>query len=230
MKKSSLPLFFSGVLTALFLSIGVQAAPAPDQVLMHVQKAAGDGKLFSHGSGVYLGGGLVLTAAHVIAVDPGHPEVKVMGREGVVLDAKVVFDGTRIEPDLDVALIKIDPAGLPPARRDQEPVNVCPSNPGLNKQVLVAAQEKVTPATTLGQPMERHNNSVNQTQGWTNLLTTGFHHGASGGGVFDPSSDCLEGIVSLELTSPDGRIDLTSFIPATRISPFLNQYFWQMGQ
>jgi len=197
---------------------------------MHVQKDSGDGKLFSHGSGVYLGGGLVLTAAHVITVNPGHPEVKLMGQEHMIMDAKVVLDGSRIEPDLDLALIKIDAAALPPARRDQEAVTVCASNAGLNQPVLVAAQEKVSPATTFPQPMERRNEKVVETNGWTNLLTTGFHHGASGGGVFDPARGCLAGIVFLELSSADQKIDLTAFIPASRITPFLNQYLWQMGQ
>jgi len=225
MKKT--PLFI--LLLALALPAQAAQPPSPEQAMMHVQKDAGDGTQFSHGSGVYLGGGLVLTAAHVVTVNPGHPEVKVMGREHQIIDAEVVFDGTRLEPDLDLALIRIDPSRLPVSRLAQEAVPVCPSNPLPSRPVTVAAEDRISQSSTFPQAMERRNNGADQTSGWTNILSTGYHHGASGGGVYDPASGCLEGIISLELGNAAQNIDLTVFIPASRITPFLNQYFRQTG-
>src|SRR5262245_49956631 len=62
------------------------------------------------GYGVYLGGGTVLTAAHVIGNWPAltHPRVRVAGLE---LPATIVKQGTL--EDTDLALLSIDETQLP---------------------------------------------------------------------------------------------------------------------
>lgn len=201
------------------------AEPLPQEIGVVLQKPTGDGVTFSTGSGVYLGAGLVLTADHVVHVDPAHPGVKVLLPERALISGDVVMEGTDYSPDLDIALIRLDMNALTPSRRDETPTLVCPANPGLNIPMTVAAQGKISSAMTIPQPMERLNNAAHATQGWTNILSTGYPHGASGGGVFDPVRNCLEGIISLELSDPSRGIDLTSFIPASRIAPFLDAYY-----
>jgi S1-C subfamily serine protease len=202
----------------------VPTGPGAEETMVHVQKPAGDGVNFSHGSGVYLGDGLILTAAHVVEMDSTHPQVKILFYEQVIVPGEVVLNGRIFAPDLDLALIRIEPKDLTPRRRDETPTAICSTNPGTDSPMLVAAEGKVTTAKTIPTALERRDTASNNTNGWTNILSTGYHHGASGGGVFDPEMNCLEGVISLELSDPSRGIDLTSFVPASRIGPFLDYY------
>jgi hypothetical protein len=100
----------------------------------------------------------------------------------------------------------------------------CAANPGPSQPVAVAAMGTVSDAVTIPSPIT----SDLQTGTWTNLLSTGYHQGSSGGGVFDPKQGCLWGILAFEPSGPskpDGRfLDLTAFVPATKIAPFLEAY------
>ena len=195
-------------------------APSPTETGVLVEKPAGDGKLFSHGSGIFLGDSLVLTAAHVVAVDPRSRRVTVQ-IDGRLTSGIVVFDGK--PQKLDLALIKIDTSVLSNNRRAQPPVPVCAANPGTDQPVAVAAQGAVTDSATISTPIT----SDGQSGTWTNLLTTGFHQGNSGGGVFSKAQKCLWGVISYEMGGTvDGRvIDITAFVPASDITRFLRSYY-----
>lgn len=219
MRYSALP-----ILLCLLTTPALAESPPPQATMVHVQKPAGDGVNFSHGSGIYLGGGLILTAAHVVEMDKAHPEVKILFFEQAIVPGEVVLNGRTFSPDLDLALIRVEPKDLTPRLLSEEPTAVCTTNPGLDRPMLVAAEGKVTSAKTIPNALERRDTGSNNTSGWTNLLSIGYHHGASGGGVFDPDRNCLEGVISLELSDPSRGIDLTSFIPASRIGPFLDYY------
>ena len=196
-------------------------APTPAEVGVRLEKRAGDGQHFSQGSGVFLGDGLVLTAAHVVDVNPDDPKITVVV-DGWRIDGAVVQDGQAETEKLDLALVKIDQSVLSERRRAQPAVPVCAANPGPSQPVVVASLGTVTQAATISTPIT----SDGQTGDWTNLLSTGYHHGNSGGGVFSPGRGCLWGIINLELSGPvEGRfVDLTAFIPATKIAPFLSLY------
>lgn len=210
---------------AAYADGGSPVLPAPGDVGVRVEKPAGDGVHFSQGSGVYLGDGLVLTAAHVIKFDPAHSAVTVL-LDGVRTDGVVVFDGQM--HDVDLALIKLAAGELSQRRRDQPPVPLCLDNPAPNQPVTVAALGTVSPATTIGSAITSDAKAV---KGWTNILSTAFHQGNSGGGVFSPKQGCLWGIINLEMSGklPDtGRfVDLTAFVPASKIAPFIGDYFAQ---
>ena len=163
----------------------------------------------------------MLTVAHVVNVDPDNPRVTVI-LDGWRIDGTLVSEGQREK--LDLALIKIPPQALSPKRRVQTMVPICSGNPGTSQPVVVASMGVVTAATTISTPIT----SDGQTGTWTNLLNTGYHHGNSGGGVFSPRDGCLWGIINIELSGPsleDGHfIDLTAFVPAAKITPFLDAY------
>jgi len=199
-------------------------APSPAELGVQVEKPAGDGTHYSEGSGVFLGDGLVLTAAHVVKVDPGNRKVTVL-LDGRRRDGTLVPDAQMEKADL--ALIKLPSEELGDKRRAQAPVAVCTGNPGPSQPVVVASMGTVSNAATISTPIT----SDLQTGSWTNLLSTGYHHGNSGGGVFDPRQGCLWGIINLELSGPsktDGRfLDLTAFVPASKIAPFLDEYYRQ---
>ena len=77
--------------------------PLPAEVGVRVEKPAGDGVHYSQGSGVLLGDGLVLTAAHVVKYNPQDPKVTVV-MAGWRVDGTLAAIGG---PDsVDLALVK----------------------------------------------------------------------------------------------------------------------------
>jgi hypothetical protein len=196
------------------------ATPTPAEVGVRVEKPAGDGVHYQQGSGVYLGDGLVLTAAHVVKLDPTHNKVVVL-IDGVRTDGEVVFNGDAHK--IDLALIRLVANELTPKRRTQPQVHVCPANAAPNRSVMVASMGTVTAATTIPSAVS----TIGAGGDWTNILSTGYHHGNSGGGVFDPGHDCLWGILVQELSGrlDDGRnVDLTAFVPTRQIDAFLADF------
>lgn len=202
-------------------------APVPAELGVRVEKPAGDGVHYQQGSGVYLGGGRVLTAQHVIKLDPQHKDVTVL-LDGVRDPATVSAVGTRRRDPVDLALIALAPsAPILPARRAQPRVAACATNPPPNRKVTVVALGAVTQAATVGTAIASMNGQAVTTEGWTNILSTGYHAGNSGGGVFDPETGCLWGILSYELGGHLGEngplVDFTAFVPASKIAPFLTE-------
>ena len=218
-------LFFCAVPASVVFVWNIQPPYlSPAEAGVRVEKPVGDGQHYSQGSGVFLANGLVLTAAHVVKFAPENPKVTVI-IDGWRIEGALVLDGQ--SENLDLALIKIPIKALSPARRNRKPVSVCLQNPGPSQKVVVAALGKVSDAVTVPTPIT----SDGQTGNWTNLLSTGYHQGSSGGGVFNIAQNCLWGILNLELSGPsltDGHIiDLSAFVPASRITPFLNKYYGQ---
>lgn len=224
MKKTLSVLIFTLAVTlggtGVSLAQDAKTVPAARDVGVRVEKPVGDGTHYSQGSGVFLGHGLVLTAAHVVAVDPGNPRVTVL-LDGRRLDGQVVRTGQ--SEKLDLALIRLRDADLSPERREQAMVPVCPANPEPSQPVTVVAMGQAVTSFTIPKGLT----SDGHEESWTNLLTTGFKQGNSGGGVFSIRQKCLWGIVNLELggtSKTTGKpIDLTAFVPAARIAPFLAQ-------
>lgn len=198
------------------------ADPKPADVGLQVEKPAGDGKLFSQGSGVLIGEGLVLTAAHVIAVNPQDPKVTVF-IDNQRIPGTVAFSGQN--EHLDLALIKVDPRALPPARRDLDAVNICPRNPGPSQPFTVAWMGKTTEEKTL----LRADPPKDGDQGpMSTMLAAGHPKGASGGGIFDTGNGCLAGIMvadgTFSINIPGVPHEVTVFLPASKVEGFLEEY------
>jgi hypothetical protein len=189
------------------------AAPMPAALGVQIEKPAGDGVRFSRGSGVYLGAGRVLTAAHVVAVDPASKAVMVI-LDGWKVEAGVAAIGL---PAADLALVQIPLAALSRQRQAQAGAPMCDGDPAPDQPMVVAAEGMVTPARTVGTAITSEGKSGEG----TNLLSTGFHQGSSGGGVFDPVRGCLWGILQMEMSGK--TLDLTAFAPARKIKAFLGQ-------
>jgi hypothetical protein len=186
-------------------------APMAAALGVELQKPAGDNVNFAHGSGVFLGGGLILTAAHVVKINPQDPDVSVI-MDGWKTAAKVAA----IAPNgLDLALLKIDPAEVSAQRKALGAVHLCAAPSVANQPVIVVAQGTVSLSKTIAAPIQ----TPALTGDWTDILATGYGHGASGGGVFDAGTGCLIGIIIIEATAPG--IALTEFLPAAKIAPFL---------
>lgn len=198
------------------------ANPKPVDVGLQVEKPAGDGKLFSQGSGVLIGDGLVLTAAHVIAVNPQDPKVTVF-IDNQRVPGTVAFTGQN--EHLDLALIKVDPSALPATRRGLEAVNVCSRNPGPAQSFTIAWMGKTSEEKTLlraDPPKEGDQGPV------STMLAAGHPKGASGGGIFDPQQGCLAGVMVADGTFgvniPGVPHEVTVFLPASKVDGFLAEY------
>jgi hypothetical protein len=186
-------------------------AAMPAALGVQIEKPAGDSVHFSQGSGIFLGDGLVLTAAHVLTPNPQMRTASVI-MDGWRTDARLV---TTAPAGLDLALLEIAPEDLSLQRRQLPPTALCATGTGPNQPVVVAAQGTVSLSRTVGAPIR----STALNGDWTNILATGYSHGASGGGVFDAQKGCLAGI--LIIAASGQGIDLTEFLPAAKIAAFL---------
>ncbi len=197
--------------------------PSPPDVGVLVEKSSSDGRMLASGSGILLNGGLVLTAAHVVRLNAQNPDVTVI-LNSLRVHGAVIRNGDSQHRDL--ALILIDPTDMRLFRPAQQAgVAICTDNPRTNQPVVVVSNGVTTRSSTISSPITSDGQTVTgQTGGWTNLLTTGYHPGNSGGGVFNPQRNCLWGVINLELSGTvDGRsLDLTAFVPALAIAAFLN--------
>ena len=194
------------------------AQSTPADLGVRVEKAVGDGKTFSQGSGVLIGGGLVLTAAHVVKVNPRDPTVIVL-IEGRRVPGRVVFS----DASPDVAFIKVERSTMSALSRSRA-ASFCDHDPGPGAPVVVDAIGQTTRSVTVVAP----DNPPHRPGDWTATLGTGYHQGSSGGGVFDAATGCLLGILIYEVSGhvrPSSPfIDITRFTPAPRISGALQAY------
>ena len=140
------------------------------------------------GDGIYLGNGLVITAAHVVGrwTFLTHPRVQIAGQD---LPAKVVKEGSF--PDNDLALLSVDEDQLPVSvRLRRNPL--CQELPSVGEQVIdVTPQELkrskiISPLVVAPNMQTKFNTLIDAPQ-------------SSGSGLFDDNRKCLVGIVSGEL-------------------------------
>ncbi|MBV9286777.1 MAG: trypsin-like peptidase domain-containing protein [Hyphomicrobiales bacterium] len=175
------------------------------------------------GYGVYLGNGLVLTAAHVPGnVDQTKPRVLMAGRD---LPASLVKRG-RLE-DIDLTLLSVDPANLP-LRWRMSRLPLCTNNPFAGEAVVVAtpegtARSRVLPAAAVPRNLRARFDTV-----IGDVATTGN----SGSGVFDAWKQCLLGVISRKISSvgarglpgqasPKAKDIAKYFVPVHEINAFL---------
>ena len=173
------------------------------------------------GYGVYLGQGLVLTAAHLVGRLPAYsrPRIIIAGEE---LPAKVLKQGSPEQTDL--ALLAIDQTRLPISLQlRHEPLCQFPLQVGMQVIVLyperTARSQIISPLLIAPQFRSRFATLINEDQG-------------SGSGVFSADKKCLIGIMSGKVTkyAYQGREASATmrengfagyFVPVSRGSTFL---------
>ena len=176
------------------------------------------------GYGIYLGNGLILTAAHVAGnVAQTKPHVVIAGQD---LPAALVKQGNLDRVDL--TLLSIDGTKLP-VRLQMRRTPLCGHSPYAGERVVVAIPEGTAPSKVLPRqaiPAElrgRFDTTI------ADVATTGN----SGSGVFDAADWCLLGIVSrkisvtsgpIKIGAPARAIDIAKyFVPAAEIKAFIPQ-------
>jgi len=175
------------------------------------------------GRGVYLGNGLVLTAAHVVgSAARTRPSVRIAGMD---LPAKAIKEGN-IER-VDLTLLSIDEQKLPIYLRMRR-MPLCEKTPRPDEHVIVAVPEE-TARSYIMSPMSL---PFRVPRKFSTLISDVGATENSGSGVFDAGNKCLLGIISrkffLRLNSGDAGSEEKDikdiakyFVPASTIRAFI---------
>ena len=169
----------------------------------------------SHGPGygIYLGNGLILTAAHVAGdVAQTKPHVVIAGQD---LPAALVKQGSL--DSVDLTLLSIDGTKLPVGLQMRR-TPLCEHPPYAGERVVVAIPEGTAPSRVLPRqaiPADlrgRFDTTI------ADVATTGN----SGSGVFDAANLCLLGIMSRKISVTSAPIETLARRPARPISPSIS--------
>jgi Trypsin-like peptidase domain len=168
------------------------------------------------GSGVYLNSGLIITAAHLTAVD-AKMGVRIAGMVLPELPAKVLKQGS--SEDVDLSLLLVDEEKLLTSIRLPR-IQLCEAPPWPGDPVIVvdathATQSQIVSPRVLPFTLRTK---------FSTLIRDVATTGDSGSGVFDPNRKCLLGIISGKLTShtTEGDRDIAKyFVPAAAIRDFM---------
>jgi hypothetical protein len=174
------------------------------------------------GYGVYLGNGLILTAAHVAGnVAQTRPHVVVAGQD---LPAALIKEGSL--EGVDLTLLSIDGTKLP-VRLQMRRTALCERPPYAGEMVVVAVPEGTAPSRILPPQAIPADLRGRFDTAIADVASTGN----SGSGVFDAAGLCLLGIVSrkisvsqqpLKIGAPARTIDIAKyFVPAAAIKAFM---------
>jgi len=166
------------------------------------------------GSGVYLNSGLIITAAHLTAVD-AKMGVRIAGMP--VLPAKVVKQGS--SEDVDLSLLLVDEEKLLSSVRLPR-MQLCEAPPWPGDPVIVVDARHAAESHIVSPRVLPYTSRTKFSTLIGDVATTGN----SGSGVFDPNRKCLLGIISKKLTShtTEGDNDIAKyFVPAVAIRDFM---------
>jgi S1-C subfamily serine protease len=175
------------------------------------------------GYGVYLGRGVVITAAHVVGnAALTKPTVVIAGQN---LEAKVIKEGEFDKVDL--TLLSIDAKRLPVSLQ-MRLMPICQGPPRVGQDVVVAIPE----ATAHSHIMSAQLLPPDIRERFDTVISDVASTGNSGSGVFDAARQCLMGVMSRKIQQSilnwsDGPpvrrlVDLAKyFVPARQIREFL---------
>jgi hypothetical protein len=171
------------------------------------------------GYGIYLGRGLVITAAHVVgSAAQTKPSVRIAGLD---LPAQAIKEGALERVDL--TLLSIEEQKLPISLRMRR-MPLCERAPWTGEPVIVAVPEGTARSRIMSPQLLPPAYRVRFPTVISDVATTGN----SGSGVFDAGSKCLLGIMSRKIqvrpySNPAGELkDLAKyFVPASTIRAFI---------
>jgi S1-C subfamily serine protease len=168
------------------------------------------------GYGIYLGKGLVLTAAHVVgSAARTKPSVRIAGMD---LPAHAIKEGNLERVDL--TLLAIDEQKLP-IYLQMRRMSLCENQPWAGEPVIVAIPE----GTARSQIMLPALLPANVQKRFPTVIRDVATTGNSGSGVFDAGQKCLLGIMSRKITVRSNTADEKDiakyFVPASTIRAFI---------
>jgi S1-C subfamily serine protease len=174
------------------------------------------------GVGVYLGKGLVLTAAHVVgSASRTNPSVRIAGLD---LPAQAIKEGS-VHWGVDLTLLSIDEQKLPASLRMRR-MPLCETSPRVGDPVIVAIPERTARSRIMSPQLLPPNVRTKFPTVISDVATTGN----SGSGVFDAGRKCLLGIMSRKFserrpnssgTGSEQKDIAKYFVPASAIRAFI---------
>jgi S1-C subfamily serine protease len=176
------------------------------------------------GYGIYLGKGLVITAAHVVgAASRTKPSVRIASQD---LPAKVIKEGALDQVDL--TLLAVNEQELPISLQLRR-MPLCRNSPFVGEAVIVVIPE----GTARSRIMSPRLLPANVRNRFNTVISDVATTGNSGSGVFDAQRKCLLGIMSRKIqiqkkTASSGKElqDLAKyFVPAPTIRDFIPAEF-----
>jgi len=167
------------------------------------------------GSGVYLNSGLIITAAHLTAVD-AKMGVRIAGMVLPELPTKILKQGSA--EDVDLSLLLVEEKLLSRVRLPR--MQLCEAPPWPGDPVIVVDARHATESQIVSPRVLPYTWRTKFSTLIRDVATTGD----SGSGVFDPNRKCLLGIISGKLTShtTEGDKEIAKyFVPAVAIRDFV---------
>jgi Trypsin-like peptidase domain len=170
--------------------------------------------------GIYLGRGLIITAAHVVGrAAHTSPTVRIAGLD---LPAQAIKEGSFER--LDLTLLSVDEEKLPVSVRMRR-MPLCEAPPWAGQPVIVAVPE----GTARSHIMSPKLLPPNMRRKFPTVIRDVATTGNSGSGVFDAGQKCLLGIMSRKITTTliktDGgreEKDIAKyFVPSATIRAFI---------
>jgi hypothetical protein len=203
---------------------GARAEPTDNWVQEYVVQFLGP-ELSVGGAGVYLGKGLVITAAHVIG-----SKTRGVRIDGVNVAARLIKAGTF--PDLDLSLVSMDEKTLPSGLSERH-MPLCQEQLPVGAPVILAAPQVITRTSIApprpSPPIDHTKTKRSPFQGrdtvlppWLTLISDVETSGKSGSGVFDAENKCLLGILSALISNNERKPIGTYFVPASTIQSFVS--------
>ncbi len=218
-----MPRFTIGLVlaTAALASLGfAHAQPTDDSLRIYAVNVIQDPPQSWTGYGIYLGKGLVITAAHVVgSAARTKPNVRIAGMD---LPARAIREGNFERVDL--TLLSVDEQKLP-VYLQMRRMPLCDNKPWPGEPVIVAIPEGTArshimlPSLLPAQFQKRFSTVIRD------VTTTGN----SGSGVFDAGQKCLLGIMSRKIFVRPASADKEHeqkdiakyFVPASTIRAFI---------
>ena len=218
------------IIAAACISVPVQAQSPDDDLKVYavnVVKTPPFEKQFT-GYGIYLGHGIVITAAHVVGHWPNftNPRVLIAGQD---LPAKVIKEGSF--ETVDLALLSVDETRLPVSLRlRRNPL--CKEPPKAGQNVIVVLSYGTVRSRIIFPQLLPPKYRTN----FDTYISDVWIAGGSGAGVFHAERKCLLGILSSKIWNynyqmENGRMirDLARntmdiarhFVPASEIAEFI---------
>jgi hypothetical protein len=197
------------IIVTIFAARSAQAEPADNALKIYSVQMLQGSPQFIGGAGIYLGKGLVITAAHVAG--PNHPGVRI---DDLNVSAKMVKGGTF--ETIDLALFSISEEQLP-NNFQLLSVPLCQTPSPVGAPVIVVAPQRITRSRIVSpllvDPLSRTKFST--------LISDVDTGGRSGSGVFDAETKCLLGILSAKITNSAHKEIGTYFVSASTIQSFV---------
>jgi hypothetical protein len=212
-----------GVVAAAALACSAHAQDADQSLRVYAVHIIRVPKESWTGNGVYLGNGVVVTAAHVAGSSFFHKVlVEIAGQD---LPADVLKEGHF--RDVDLAVLSVDEGQLPVSLRLRR-MTVCKDSPSPGEEVIVAIPEGIARSHVISPSLLPVDLAPKYRTAISDVATTGN----SGSGVFDANKKCLLGIISAKIQGfqtrqENGRTvtqahDVAKyFVPARTIADFI---------